>query len=125
MKLSKFKADAAAAEEERKKRRSQLMHGIPNGVVYAGRRMLRDDSADPTVLELLDNLTCPVAGCYGDLQMTGSPSGDPNIFFYTCVRDLGHKYIRDRGKSFTPEEGRRSILDAAAALFDGMGRVAD
>lgn len=109
MKFSAFR------EEQATKIKGSVVNHLNNlpGGEWAGRRIVRDESAAHWDLQLLDNRCC--LSCGGDLVMVMSPSGAPNINYYTCKENVLHKFTRVG----PPLSGMRRLLAAADNVIAG------
>lgn len=109
MKFGTFKEVKAV---EVKGRVVDHLQRLPDGH-WAGRRIVREDSAPDWEIQLLDFNSCLTCG--KDLHSTRSPSGAPNITYYTCIDDVSHKFVRVG----PPPSGLRRLLNAASGVTSG------
>lgn len=91
----------------------QTLSKLPEGF-WAGRHVIRDDSSSEFTLELLDQHHCLY--CDGELVVLNSPSGAPNIRYYTCKKDKDHRFARVGPQP----SGLRKLLTAATNVISGQ-----
>ena len=110
MKFTDFKTKKA---EEIRTKVTDILQRFPEGKTWAGQRVIHDESTSPFELDALNNLTCLTCG--GALHGIKSPSGAPNITYYTCQGDVKHKFLR-----VEPMSGFRKMMSNASRIISGQ-----
>ena len=110
MNFSDFKT--AKAEEVRTKV-ADILQRFPEGKTWGGQRVIHDERCSPFELDNLNYLVCLTCG--GQLRAVKSPSGAPNITYYTCEVDVTHKFLR-----VEPMSGFRKMMHAAERVLTGQ-----